>query len=131
MTLRPLQTPDLGNQDLDQKELLVLVEDLAEEMAQRWEAGECPLTEEFLERHPELYASPQAALELISEEIYLRQQSNQEATAAEYVGRFPQWQKQVQTLLECHQVLGPQLAAPRFPLPGESLDEFHLLAELG
>jgi serine/threonine protein kinase/tetratricopeptide (TPR) repeat protein len=111
--------------------LAPLVERLAEEMAERWRACECPLVEEYLARHPELLEQAEAALELIAEEMQLRQEAGQEAEAAEFMRRFPQWRRQVQALADCHQLLGTQLDRLRFPAPGEALGDFHLLAELG
>jgi serine/threonine protein kinase/tetratricopeptide (TPR) repeat protein len=100
-------------------------------MGRRWRRGERPLTEEFLARHPELWQEPEAALELICEEISLRQESGAEVAAAELARRFPHWRRQVQALLDCHQALAPELALPRFPAAGETLGEFALRAELG
>jgi serine/threonine protein kinase/Tfp pilus assembly protein PilF len=107
------------------------VEHLAEDMAERWRKGERPLVEEYLALHPELWNLPDAALELISEEIYLRQESGQEPSGADWVRRFPQWDRPLQALLQCHQLLGAPLSAPRFPREGEILGEFRLAAELG
>ncbi|MHB1424274.1 MAG: serine/threonine-protein kinase [Gemmataceae bacterium] len=108
-----------------------LLEGLAEEMAMRWRDGEQPLVEEYLALHPRLGKQPEAALELLYEEIHQRQEQGQEVRAEELLGRFPQWRRQVQALLECHQLLMPSLTGPSFPSVGETLGEFHLLAELG
>ena len=112
-------------------EALALVERLAEDMTERWRKGEQPLAEEYLARHPQLWDLPEAALQLVSEEIYLRQERGQETSAAALVCRFPRWQRQVQALLSCHSLLAGQLAAPRFPQEGETLGEFSLMTELG
>jgi serine/threonine protein kinase len=111
--------------------LLPLLERLAEEMGRRWRAGERPPAEEYLARHPELATEPEAALELIAEEIYLRAEVGEEVAGAELLRRFPHWQRQVQALLDCHQLLSTQLGPPRFPAAGEALGDFRLLAELG
>jgi serine/threonine protein kinase/Flp pilus assembly protein TadD len=108
-----------------------LAERLAEEMARRWRGGERPLAEEYLARHPELLGRPEAALELIAEEIYLRAEAGLEPDAAEFAGRFPQWRRQVQALLDCHQLMSSQFGPLRFPAAGEALGDFRLLAELG
>jgi serine/threonine protein kinase len=100
-------------------------------MARRWRQGERPLAEEYLALHPELRDQPEAALELISEEVYLRQESGHQAAPADFLGRFPQWRRQVRALLGCHRLLAPHLMLPRFPAAGEVLGEFRLLAELG
>src|SRR5919201_3503266 len=108
-----------------------LVERLAADMAERWRRGECPLTEEYLARYPELNGRPEAAIELIYEEICLRQEHGQKLAPAEVVRRFPLWQAQLRVLLDCHQLLEARPALPRFPRAGETLGEFRLLAELG
>jgi serine/threonine protein kinase/tetratricopeptide (TPR) repeat protein len=109
----------------------VLVEHLAQEMARRWHAGECPLTEEYLDLYPALWSKPEAALELIYEEIDLRQKYDKEVAVAEILDRFPAWRPQLEILLACHHLLETGPAAPGFPIVGETLEDFHLLAELG
>jgi serine/threonine protein kinase len=108
-----------------------LVECLAEEMAHRWRVGERPCVEDYLARHPQLCEQPEAALELLYEEIHHRQEQGPEIRADEILRRFPHWRREVQALLECHHLLAPSLAGPLFPSVGETLGEFHLLAELG
>jgi serine/threonine protein kinase len=108
-----------------------LIEELTEEMAQRWRDGERPRVEEYLELYPQLGDQPEVALELLYEEIHLRQEHGQEIRAEEFLRRFPDWQREVHALLECHHLLAQQLAGPLFPTVGETLGEFHLRAELG
>jgi serine/threonine protein kinase/tetratricopeptide (TPR) repeat protein len=112
-------------------ELAALVERLAEDMGRRWRAGERPAAEEYLAGHPEVGDQPEAALELIAEEIYLRAEAGLDLTAADFLRRFPRWLRQVQALLDCHQVMSSVLGPPRFPEAGEVLGDFRLLAELG
>jgi serine/threonine protein kinase len=108
-----------------------LIEQLAEKMAERWRLGERPPAEEFLHLYPHLWDQPEAALELVYEEIHLRQQNGQKIIAEDLFARFPHWRRQVRALLECHHLLAPRLAGPSSPAPGEMLGEFRLLAELG
>jgi serine/threonine protein kinase/tetratricopeptide (TPR) repeat protein len=107
-----------------------LVEDLVEEMARRWSQGERPITEDFLDRHPGLRDRPAAVMELIYEEFSLRQQHGQEADPAHFLERFPAWRDQLRVVLDCHHLLAGQVGY-RPPTVGETLGEFHLLAELG
>jgi tetratricopeptide (TPR) repeat protein len=104
---------------------------LAAEMARRWRAGDRPLAEEFLARHPELCQQPEAALDLVYEEVCLRQEAGEEAADEQVLARFPQWRAQLELLLECHRILDPERTAPRFPEAGEALGDCRLLAELG
>jgi tetratricopeptide (TPR) repeat protein len=104
---------------------------LAAEMARRWRTGERPLAEEFLARHPALWQQPESAVDLVYEEICLRQEAGEEAAEERVLARFPQWRKQLELLLECHRLLDPKRTAARFPEVGEALGDCRLLAELG
>ena len=95
------------------------VESLADEMVARWHRGERPRTEDYLDRVPDLRDQPEAALELIAEELALREEYGPPATVAELVGRFPKWEAQVRALVQCHRLLGPH-AVPRFPSAGDT-----------
>src|SRR5438876_4404423 len=108
-----------------------LLQKLAEQMVERWRWGERPLAEEYLERYPELRAQPEAAIELIYEEICLRRKYGQAFATADVLERFPQWRAQLQVLLDCHELLEQPPPAHRFPDPGEMLGDFQLQKELG
>jgi tetratricopeptide (TPR) repeat protein len=107
------------------------VDALVADMVARWRGGERPLAETFLNQKPELWDRPEAALELIAEELVLRSEFGPSTTHTELGLRFPKWKAQVEVLLDCQLTLGPQLTPPRFPEPGDRLGEFHLLGELG
>jgi serine/threonine protein kinase len=108
-----------------------LASELVGEMMRRWRQGERPLAEEFLHRHPELRDHPEAAADLVYEELCLRQEFGPEVADEEILRRFPEWRPQLEVLFDCQRVLGPRRAAPRFPAAGEAFDDFLLLAELG
>lgn len=112
-------------------EVSALVEHLAEEMTRRWRKGERPLVEEYLGLHPQLPNSPEDVLELIAEELHLRDEYGLPATPAELTERFPHFRAQVLALASCHSLLAGHLAAPRFPNPGDTLGDFRLDVELG
>jgi hypothetical protein len=100
------------------------------DMIARWQRGERPLAEEYLDGAAELRRCPEAAFELIAEELALRDEFGQPTSPTDLAERFPHWQAQMHALANCHRVLGPQ-ATPLFPSPGEVLGDFHLLSELG
>ena len=106
-----------------------LVERLADDMVARWAGGERPLAEEYFDRFPQLRQARAAALELIAEELALRDEYGLPVLADEFAARFPTWAKQVRALVRCQRVLGTP--APRFPESGDTLGDFRLLAELG
>ncbi len=110
---------------------LELAEDLADELARRWAHGERPKTEEYLLRYPQLVAQPEAALELVCEEIYQEQLAGEERDASAWLQRFPQWRPQIEMLLACQALLEQGAPEPRFPEPQEMFGEFQLLEQLG
>jgi serine/threonine protein kinase len=107
-----------------------LVDRLAEDLGRRWRAGERPVVEDYLALYPELAEQPEAAVELIYEELCLRQEHGQPVGASDVLGRFPQWREPLRALVQCHQFLEAGPASP-FPASGEVLGDFRLLAELG
>ncbi len=112
-------------------EALQLAERLAAQMAQRWQAGERPLAEEYLSAHPQLAECPEAAAELIYEEVCQRRAAGQEVDPEDILRRFPRWRGPLQVLLQCQQMLESTAAGPPFPVAGETIAGFRLLAELG
>ncbi len=108
-----------------------LVNRLAEELAQRWQAGDRPIVEEYLARYPQVADCPEAAAELIYEELCLRQELGEPANPHDVLERFPQWRTQLQVLIQFHDFLQPMAAQVTFPAPGETVGDFTLSAELG
>ncbi len=107
-----------------------LVDQLVADLAASWRQGRRTPVEELLAKHSEVSSHPEAAVRLIYEEICLRYEIGQQPDSEEIRRRFPQFHEHVQLLLECLNVLEPQLTAPAFPEPGEMLGEFSLLAQL-
>jgi serine/threonine protein kinase len=114
----------------DAAELDSLADGLAADMRQRWQAGERPTTEDYLERYPTLREQPAAAAELICEEIRLRREDGQANCTSVVLRRFPQWASRLRVLLELHDLL-PLVDEPKFPDVGETIGDFQLAAELG
>jgi serine/threonine protein kinase/Tfp pilus assembly protein PilF len=108
-----------------------LIERLADDLSRRWRAGERPVVEDYLALYPELRDNPEAAVELIYEELCLRQEYGPQAAAADVLRRFPRWQEQVRFVLACHQFLEAGTVAPQFPAPGDQVGQFRVVAELG
>jgi serine/threonine protein kinase/Flp pilus assembly protein TadD len=107
------------------------VSELIAEMAERWRHGDRPSAEEFFARYPELAKHPEAGIDIVYEEVCLRQDAGEEIDEAEIYRRFPQWRDQLEVLLRCDRLLAAAPPAPQFPAAGESLGEYRLLAELG
>jgi serine/threonine protein kinase/Tfp pilus assembly protein PilF len=99
-------------------------------MTAAWRCGERPLAEEFLIRLPSLADDARAALQLIRQEILLRQEFGEPLADVAVMRRFPQWQDELRTLFDQWrptEVRGETV----FPEVGEALGDFQLLAELG
>jgi serine/threonine protein kinase/Flp pilus assembly protein TadD len=108
-----------------------LAAELVAEMIARWANGDHVLPEDLLARRPELWQHPEAAADLIYEELCLRQEHGVEIPLEEVLTRFPQWRPQLEVLFDCQRLLGPRRTAPQFPAVGEVLGDFLLLRELG
>ncbi|HEV8062406.1 MAG TPA: protein kinase [Gemmataceae bacterium] len=105
--------------------------ELAARMVQSWRDGERFLAEAILNERPTLWNDPEAALELIYEELCLREEWAVPATLDELRRRFPQWQAQLEVLFRYQRLLTTNAEETRFPGPGETIGEFLLIAEMG
>jgi tetratricopeptide (TPR) repeat protein len=119
---------------------------LAEQRA-RWQNGEPLPVETYLERHPAVAADPDAVLDLIYNEIFLRSQHGEAPRLEEYLGRFPQFAAALRLQFEVHDALDlddgaatpsretgaepPGTAGPAAPVPPAALPGYEILGELG
>ncbi|HSQ56340.1 MAG TPA: phosphotransferase, partial [Gemmata sp.] len=108
-----------------------LVSRIAVEMADSWRKGERPRTEDYLDRYPELWERPSAALELIAEELAVREEYGEPISPSMLARRFPRWRDQVRALGDCHREMGGRPGISRFPEAGTTLGDFRLGFELG
>jgi serine/threonine protein kinase len=106
------------------------VSGLVADMTAAWQRGERPLAEDFFSCHPHLWEDPEAAAELIYEEVCLRKKHGESVSTEAVLRRFPQWRAQLELLLDCERLF--DLDQP-LDLAGaeESAGEFRLLMELG
>lgn len=111
-------------------DLSELVSQLADEMIARWHGGEYPHAEEYFDRHPELWLHPEVALELIAEELALREEHGRNISIEEIAGRFPLWRQQVETVWQCQQTLHRKPDTRTLSV-GDELGGFRLVNELG
>src|SRR5260370_12823734 len=82
-----------------------LVERLRSEQRQRWEGGERVLAETLLQQHAALQTDTDSALELVYNEMLLREKFGDPPQLEEYVERFPQLAPGLKRLFEVHQIL--------------------------
>ncbi len=108
-----------------------LAAELVAEMIHGWRQGRRLLPEDLLVRHPHLWEHPEAALDLIYEELCLRREHGAEVPLEDLLERFPQWRPQLEVLFDCQRLLGPRPAAPQFPAAGDVIGDFRLRSELG
>jgi serine/threonine protein kinase/tetratricopeptide (TPR) repeat protein len=104
---------------------------VAYEFAQRWQQGERPKAEEYLERYPKLVKHPIAATRLIYEEFCQRRERGESPPRCEYFERFAAWRQSLEIVFECEALLEQEANGPRYPVPGQDYAGLKLLQELG
>jgi tetratricopeptide (TPR) repeat protein len=113
----------------------------------RWQAGQRLAVEAYLEQEPEIKTDPEAVLELIYNEIVLREEAGTAPRLEEYLERFPEHAAELKIQFEVHRLLESSptsgaiggeegvtawLPAAEPPLaPGASLPGYEILGELG
>jgi tRNA A-37 threonylcarbamoyl transferase component Bud32 len=96
---------------------------LMAEQRGRWLQGDSVAVEDYLKRYPDL--DDDAVLDLIYNEIFLREQYGEQATLEEYLRRFPRWQAELRLQFEVHAAIQPEpepdpvAAVPGYELQGE------------
>src|ERR1700722_13289339 len=82
-----------------------LVELLRVEQQRRWQKGEGITVESYFASHPRLLADPTSALQMVYNEVLLREAAGECPRLEEYVRRFPQHKVQLALLFEVHHAL--------------------------
>lgn len=77
---------------------------LLDEQRARWQRGDHVRVETLCAEHPRLSADD-VVLDLIYNEVLLREQAGEEATLAEYMARFPNFTRQLEDQFEVHRAL--------------------------
>jgi RNA polymerase sigma-70 factor (ECF subfamily) len=72
---------------------------------ERWRRGDPVPVESYLERHPSLANHPDGVLDLIYNEIVLRDEAGESPRLEEYQRRFARFDAQLRLLFEVHQAL--------------------------
>ncbi len=114
----------------------------------RWQQGDRVGVEALLRENPDLGADPERVLELIYQEVVLREEAGEAPQLDEYVRRFPQFDAQLRLQFEVHQALrggrpsatsvqgrqgGLSFAGTYWdtPAPAEGVSGYEILEELG
>jgi serine/threonine-protein kinase len=113
-----------------------LVESLRHRQWRSWQAGDRTTAETILQEHPELQSDADATLELIYNEILLREEAGEAPGLEEYQRRFPVLAGRLALLFEVHSAFEDgSLPEPREPTTcGASLPDvpgYEILRELG
>jgi serine/threonine protein kinase/WD40 repeat protein len=125
-----------------------LVEALCSEQRRRWQEGDRLLVEAYLEQHPTLDTDPNLVLELLYNEVLLREERGETPQLEEYARRFPKLADRLQPLFEVHGALEsdcsfdskstgplrentPTRAETELGLDKATIAGFELLGELG
>src|SRR3954468_1902245 len=78
---------------------------LIDDQRERWLRGEPVVVEAYLEQHPSLRSHDETILDLIYNEVVVREQVGQTPRLEEYQRRFPQWATQLALQFEVHQAI--------------------------
>lgn len=73
-----------------------------------WKHGQRVLVEALLSNNPALPPHAEEVLDLVYNEIFLRERGGEPVRLAEYLSRFPQFKPQLELQFEVHQALKPQ-----------------------
>jgi serine/threonine protein kinase/tetratricopeptide (TPR) repeat protein len=82
-----------------------LLESLRLDQRRRWAQGDAVRAEHYLEEHNLLDADIDGALELVYQEVVLREEAGQRPQLEEYTRRFPQLASRLLPLFEVHQAI--------------------------
>jgi tRNA A-37 threonylcarbamoyl transferase component Bud32 len=108
--------------------------EIAEDLQKRWESGERPAVEVYLEQHRWLKEDQEAVLELVCLEMILRQESGETLILDEFVRRFPGHGDALRRLFQIHRALDagpPSLSAqPVCDVPGQDKKRAESVATL-
>jgi serine/threonine protein kinase/Flp pilus assembly protein TadD len=125
-------------------EELLRAEELYADQRGRWRRGERIRVEAYLGQYPSLESDTECVLQLINNEVVLREGAADTPRLEEYLQRFPQYRRQLEELFEVHRVLesaGDDAANRLTALPGDgelapaapwpAVAGYQILAELG
>src|ERR1700687_1854268 len=82
-----------------------LIEALRRDQRRCWQAGKKITAEAYLRQHPELLPDAEGTLELIYNELVVRQALGEAPQLQDYQERFPQLSERLELLFEVHSAL--------------------------
>jgi serine/threonine protein kinase len=119
-----------------QSELAMLVALIKADLRRRFDRGEKPTVQSYLERFPELRATDDRVVSLVYEEFCLSEERGHSPRVESYCERYPDWQSSLVSQLQYHRLLSEAAgvkrpALPVFPNPGDAFEHFRLVTQLG
>src|SRR4051812_29641325 len=101
-----------------------LVTLLRGDQREHWRRGERVPVEAYLERQPALGDDPEGLLDLIYNEVVLREEAGDRPQLEEYLGRFPRFRDEIRMQFQMHRVLeaGVALGPDSRELPPPPVD---------
>ena len=116
----PLENPDGRTRFLAQTpgcSLSQIAEVLRVDQRQRWLGGAPVMAEEYLERYPQLRIDDELVLDLIYNELLLREKCGATVADDAFLARFPQYAHPLKQQMDLHRALATSSTAPILPLP--------------
>jgi serine/threonine protein kinase len=105
---------------------------LLADQRRRWQAGERWTVEAYLAQNPALAGQADGVLDLIYQEVFLREQHGEPAGLEEYLGRFPQYALDLRLQFEVHEAIQNETTTAQTRTPQVAdLPGYVLEAELG
>jgi hypothetical protein len=90
-----------------------LVELLRLEQKRRWQEGDRVFFDTYLNLHPRLLADRTSVLQMVYNEVLLRESAGETPQLEEYVRRLPQFGDQLTPLFEVHRAIESTVAKSR------------------
>jgi hypothetical protein len=78
---------------------------IREDMQARWQRGERATVEAYLKAMPALAEDAEVGLDLIYQEIVLREKAGEKPGEAEYCVRFPRWAEMIEQQFALHRMI--------------------------
>jgi tetratricopeptide (TPR) repeat protein len=121
---------------------------LIDDQRARWLRGEPVMVEEYLSRDPALWTHDETILDLIYNEVLLREEVGEAPRLDEYQQRFPRWAGRLEAQFDEHRAISqathidagvtptppppePVLALPPAPAPLPRIPGYEVISELG
>jgi serine/threonine protein kinase len=103
---------------------------LLHDQRERWARGDCVPVEAYLQRHPSLEADNAGLLDLIYNEVFLRERKGEQPRREEYQRRFPHLAVPIGMQFDVHQAIGAGVAVEDTSTT-PTIPGYELLEEIG